>query len=129
MSQDIAAVLARPLSGQLHPQVAAHLAQLAAMNPPPIEVLTPEQVRFGFAMQLKMTAGPATPLAVVRDLPIPGPAGAIRARLYRPSADGALPGLVFFHGGGWVIGDLDSHDDLCRDLAAQQAYLALATGD
>lgn len=126
MHQDLTAVLTRPLSGRLHPQVAAHLAQLAAMNPPPIEVLTPEQVRIGFRMQLKMTAGPATPLAVVRDLPIPGPAGAIRTRLYRPSADGALPGLLFFHGGGWVIGDLDSHDDLCRDLAAQAGCAVLA---
>ena len=126
MSQDIAAALARPLSGQLHPQVAAHLAQLAAMNPPPIEALSPEQVRVGFGMQLKMTAGPAAPLPVVRDLAIPGPGGAIKARLYRPSADGVLAGLVFFHGGGWVIGDLDSHDDLCRDLAAQAHCAVLA---
>lgn len=126
MSQDIAATLARPLSGQLHPQVAAHLAQLAAMNAPPIDALTPEQVRVGFGMQLKMTAGPATPLPVVRDLSLPGPGGAIKARLYRPSADGVLPGLVFFHGGGWVIGDLDSHDDLCRDLAAETHCAVLA---
>lgn len=123
---DVTAALARPLSGQVHPQVAAHLAQMAAMNAPPIEVLTPQQVRVGFGMQMKMTAGPATPLPVVRDLPIPGPGGAINARLYRPAADGVLPGLVFFHGGGWVIGDLDSHDDLCRDLAAEAGCAVLA---
>jgi acetyl esterase len=126
MSQDVAAALARPLSGQLHPQVAAHLAQLAAMNAPPIDALTPEQVRVGFGMQLKMTAGPATPLPVVRDLTLSGMQVPLRARLYRPSADGLLPGLVFFHGGGWVIGDLDSHDDLCRDLAAQAHCAVLA---
>lgn len=126
MSNDVSASLAAPLSGQLHPQVAAHLAQLAAMDAPPIEALTPEQVRVGFGMQLQMTAGPATPLAVVRDLAIPGPGAALGARLYRPSADGVLPGLVFFHGGGWVIGDLDSHDDLCRDLAAQAGCAVLA---
>ncbi|MFZ5492584.1 MAG: alpha/beta hydrolase [Pseudomonadota bacterium] len=123
---DVAAALARPLSGQVHPQVAAHLAQLAAMNAPPIDALTPEQVRVGFGMQLKMTAGPATPLPVVRDLSVPGPGGAIKARLYRPTTDGLLPGLVFFHGGGWVIGDLDSHDDLCRDLAALAGCAVLA---
>ena len=126
MSLDVNAALARPLSGQVHPQVAAHLAQLAAMNPPPIEVLTPEQVRVGFGMQMKMTAGPAAPLPAVRDLSIPGPGGVIKARLYRPSVDGVLAGLVFFHGGGWVIGDLDSHDDLCRDLAAQAGCAVLA---
>jgi acetyl esterase len=126
MSNDVSTVLAAPLSGQVHPQVADHLAQMAAMNPPPIEALSAEQVRVGFGMQMKMTAGPATPLPVVRELTLPAPGGAIKARLYRPTADGMLPGLVFFHGGGWVIGDLDSHDDLCRDLAAQAGCAVLA---
>ena len=60
------------------------------------------------------------PLALpeVRELVLPGPAGAIRARLYRPSLEGPLPALVYFHGGGWTIGDLDTHDTLCRELAA-----------
>ena len=126
MNNDVSTALAAPLSGQVHPQVAAHLAQMAAMNPPPIETLTAEQGRLGFGMQMKMTAGPATPVAQVRDLTLPGPGGAIEARLYRPTADGVLPGLVFFHGGGWVIGDLDSHDDLCRDLAAQAGCAVLS---
>lgn len=126
MSNDVSITLAAPLSGRLHPQVAEHLAQLAAMNAPPLDALTPEQVRLGFGMQLKMAAGPATPLAQVRDLSLPGPGGVIKARLYRPRTDGTLPGLVFFHGGGWVIGDLESHDDLCRDLAAQAGCAVLA---
>ncbi|KUI42626.1 lipase [Mycobacterium sp. IS-1590] len=55
------------------------------------------------------------PVASVTDLSIPGPAGTIRARHYRPVDDeGAL--LVFFHGGGQVIGSIDSHDDLCREI-------------
>lgn len=126
MSQDVATALARPLSGQIHPQVAAHLAQLAALDAPPLDVLTPQQVRAGFGMQLQMTVGAAKPLPVVRDVSIPGTGGPIKARLYRPTADGVLPGLVFFHGGGWVIGDLDSHDDLCRDLAAEAGCAVLA---
>lgn len=126
MHNDVSTALTAPLSGQIHPQVAAHLAQMAAMNAPPIEALTAEQVRFGFGMQMKMTAGPATPLPEVRDLTLPGPGGAIKARLYRPQIGGTLPGLVFFHGGGWVIGDLDSHDDLCRDLAAQAGCAVLS---
>ena len=53
------------------------------------------------------------PVAAVTNLSIPGPAGPIPARHYQPAhADGPL--LVFFHGGGWVIGDLETHDDLCR---------------
>jgi acetyl esterase len=55
------------------------------------------------------------PVASVTNLLIPGPAGDIRARHYRP-VDGGGPLLVFFHGGGQVIGSLDSHDDLCREI-------------
>jgi len=50
----------------------------------------------------------------VDELSLPGPAGEIRARHYRPAAGAAAPLLVFYHGGGWVIGDLDTHDALCR---------------
>lgn len=53
----------------------------------------------------------------VRDLAAPGPAGAIRVRLYRPSATANLPLVAFFHGGGFVICDLETHDPLCRSLA------------
>ncbi|MFO7164048.1 MAG: alpha/beta hydrolase [Mycolicibacterium hassiacum] len=56
------------------------------------------------------------PVAAVTELTIPGPAGAIRARHYRPLGAGARPMLVFYHGGGQVIGSLDSHDDLCRKI-------------
>ena len=54
--------------------------------------------------------------ARVNDLSVPGPAGSIRARHYRPAGDGA-PLLVFFHGGGFVVGDLETHDGLCRLIA------------
>lgn len=59
------------------------------------------------------------PIGHVEDRTIPGPAGELPVRLYTPvgaTAD-ALPALVFFHGGGWVIGDLESHDSVCRSLA------------
>ena len=64
---------------------------------------------------------PAPPeVAQVRDLVASGPHGDIPLRLYRPlgsAADETLPVLVYYHGGGWVIGDLDTHDTLCRELA------------
>ena len=55
------------------------------------------------------------PVTAVTNLSIPGPVGPIPARHYRPAEEGA-PLLVFYHGGGWVIGDLDTHDDLCRQI-------------
>jgi acetyl esterase len=59
-------------------------------------------------------------VAAVRDMQARGPAGDIPLRLYRPAgsrATDALPVLVYYHGGGWVIGDLETHDTLCRELA------------
>jgi acetyl esterase len=56
------------------------------------------------------------PVAAVSNMSIPGPAGTIRARHYRPVNGDGEPLLVFYHGGGQVIGDLDTHDDLCRQL-------------
>ena len=56
-------------------------------------------------------------VATVEDRRIPGPAGEIPVRIYRPTSRTPLPLLVYFHGGGWVLGDLDSHDNVCRALA------------
>jgi len=62
---------------------------------------------------------PPIPMERVEALELPGPAGPIRARLYTPpGAQDPAPLLVYLHGGGWVIGDLDTHDDPCRFLAA-----------
>ena len=68
-------------------------------------------------------------LPEVRDLQVPaaaGPHGAIPLRLYKPSVAEALPVLVYFHGGGWVIGDLDTHDVLCRELAYRSGCAVVA---
>jgi acetyl esterase len=68
------------------------------------------------ALMRESTLGFAGPQIHVEvdDLSLPGPAGEIRARHYRPPGGGSAPLLVFYHGGGWVIGDLDTHDALCR---------------
>jgi acetyl esterase len=62
--------------------------------------------------------GPVESIAHIDERGIPGPAGEIRIRIYRPDSDGELPVLVYFHGGGWVVGSLDSHDGVSRFLAA-----------
>jgi len=88
---------------------------------PAYETLTPDEAR-AYYLAARVVTNPEPPaLAEVRDFSIPAPHGAIPARLYRPDGmrlrDGLAPALVFFHGGGWVIGNLESHDVACRALA------------
>ena len=87
------------------------------------EGMTPEQLRSRMAM-----ANMPSPveLASITDRTIPGPDGPVPVRIYRPSADSGLPVTVFFHGGGWVIGDLESHDHCCRTIAAKANCVVVA---
>ena len=74
-------------------------------------------------------ANPPIPMARVEPVEVPGPAGPLGARLYAPLGipDGVAPPLlVYYHGGGWVIGDLDTHDGVCRFLAATAGVTVLA---
>ncbi len=65
-------------------------------------------------------------VAKVEEMRIPGPGGEIPIRVYWPTEDGPLPVLVFYHGGGWVIGDLDTNDSLCRMLANKAAAVVVS---
>jgi acetyl esterase len=67
-------------------------------------------------------------VAQVRDLRIESPGGPIRARLYRPEGDGRLPLLVYLHGGGWMLGSIDSFDTLVRALANAAGAIVLSVG-
>ncbi len=100
----------------LHPAVKALLDQAAAQNAPPLNSLPVEAARQGFRAMRGM-AGAPEPVDSVEDRTVPGPAGEIPVRVYKPESDAPLPVLVSFHGGGWVIGDLDTHDAVCRSLA------------
>jgi acetyl esterase len=107
----------------LHPQARALLDLMEARRVPPTHTLSPADARALYRDRRAYTQ-PAPPVVgAVRALLADGPAGPIPLRLYRPlesaadTARGALPVLVYFHGGGWVIGDLDTHDTLCRQLA------------
>lgn len=99
----------------LDPQAQAFLDQMAALNAPPLNQLPPEIARQGAKLQLGIAE--PEPVAKVENRTIPGPQGDIPVRIYTPEGIGPFPVLVFFHGGGWVICDLDTHDEACRSLA------------
>jgi len=99
----------------LDPQAAALIASLAGGTP--VEQMTLEESRAALEERCRLTAGMPRDVARIMDGSVPGPGGAIRTRTYAPNASGAMPGLVFFHGGGWVRGSLQTHDSLCRALA------------
>jgi acetyl esterase len=97
---------------------------------PPYETLTPAEARAAY-LQGRVVTNPEPPeLKSAKPLSIPSPSGAIPARIYTPTklrqTDGLAPCLVFFHGGGWVIGDLDSHDVVCRKLAHEGELIVIS---
>ena len=105
----------------LDPDAAAVYKAFQEAGRPAYETLTAPEAR-DYYSQARFATNPEAPeLARVAPLSIPAPHGAIPARIYVPKElrlkNGLAPALVFFHGGGWVIGDLDSHDVVCRQLA------------
>ncbi|MFR0714695.1 alpha/beta hydrolase [Enterobacterales bacterium BD_CKDN230030183-1A_HGKHYDSX7] len=115
----------------LNPEIAAFL-ELAQAGRSQGKVqamadLSPEQARSEFELtSQRLDLGPE-PVHRVQALTIPGPGGPLAARLYRDVVDdAALPVLLYFHGGGYVVGSLDSHDSLCRALAQQARCAVLA---
>ena len=104
----------------LHPQVAT-LLERAARSPLPLYHTVPPFVARRLYRDTRGAVSPKAPeVAETRLLLAPGPGGPVAMRGYRPSGASVqeiLPALVYFHGGGWVIGDLDTHDVLCRQLA------------
>lgn len=102
----------------VRPDVAAFLQFLNAIPGPRMHEQDPATARAAYLMMKDVADLPAGDLAVRRDLAMPGPAGDIRLRLYDARAERAPgPVMVFFHGGGFVIGDLDSHDGFCAAAA------------
>ncbi len=107
------------------PELDAHaqmvLDVIEAAGEPHLSTLTVEEARERVRGAL-VGKGPKLPLAHVEDVSVPAPSGALRLRLYRP-AEGRLPVALFLHGGGWTVNDVDTHDDLCRQLAKRSGWL------
>lgn len=101
----------------LAPAAASLLQQMAEAGAPPLNELSPAEARVA-AEGFVPLGGPGDDVAEVTDRTIPGPYGDIPVRVYRPnSGESLLPCLVYFHGGGWVIGTPDSTDAICKALA------------
>ncbi|MEU2872586.1 alpha/beta hydrolase [Streptomyces olivoreticuli] len=107
----------------LDPALATILDQADAALSMPIRTTDPRVLREA-ERQLSGATALTRPIDVgsVRDTTVPGPVVDVPVRVYRPAAEGPAPTVVFFHGGGWITGDLDSHDlvtrRLCRDVGA-----------
>jgi len=103
----------------LHPQARSLLELMASIGDPPVDAGTPEQAR---AIRASRQRPPVEDIHDCRDLD----AGGVPARLYRPNDRDDLGLLVYLHGGGWVIGDLESHDNVCRALANGSGHAVLS---
>lgn len=104
----------------VHPQVAVLLERVARSQLPPYYELPPAVSRRLYYDTRAVTSPPVPEVGAVYLQLMPGPAGPVPVRVYKPAGaakSGILPALVYYHGGGWVIGDLDTHDVVCRQLA------------
>lgn len=102
------------------PDVQLILDMIRIAGRPPFEALTPDEARQAYMASRAVLAPEPLTVAETRDLACPGPHGDIALRLYRPAgapAEAVLPALVYFHGGGWLLGGLNSHDTTCRHFA------------
>jgi acetyl esterase len=104
----------------IDPDTQAVLDLIRLAGRPPFETLTPGEARQAYAASRKLLQPQPEDVAETRDTTVPGPLGPIGVRLYLPAGTAAsdvLPALIWYHGGGWLLGDLDSHDVPCRRFA------------
>ncbi len=110
----------------VHPQIKLALAALAEANLPAVESLTPARAREIFNAMSRARGGTPAPIAKAQDGAVPGPGGDIPVRIYWPNAKGPRPALIYFHGGGHVFGDLDTHDVIARNLCGGAEIVVVA---
>ena len=102
----------------------------AAGGMPDIAAMTPQQMREGFRRLARSVDLKGVPIGAIQDGELPGPGGPLPYRIYTPQQPAArpLPALVFFHGGGCIFGDIDTHDGVCRMLAAESGCAVVSIG-
>jgi acetyl esterase len=109
------------------PHIAALLTMLAETGLPPMHEGTPEAARTQYlTLSAARSSELVVPVGAVEETTVPGAEGDLRARVYRPEGEGPFPTVAFFHGGGWVIGDLDTHDRSVREICRGSRAVVVA---
>ncbi|MFB6117149.1 alpha/beta hydrolase [Halosegnis sp.] len=112
---------------ELDSQVDTVLAEMEAGNVPPIQALSTDGARALLRDLFVRDDQSFLPDEVsMQNLTIPGPKSEIPVRVYRPDGDSPFPALVYFHGGGWVVGGLNEYDDICAKLAARAGRVVVS---
>ncbi|MEU7825140.1 alpha/beta hydrolase [Catellatospora sp. NPDC049133] len=112
----------------LHPQVQAMRARREASDTPQLYTLSVDEARAADLASIQASGGDPERVAEVVDREIDGPGGPLPIRIYRPVLGGELPVLVYFFGGGWTLGTIDTSDAVCRSLANAAGCLVVAAG-
>lgn len=111
---------------RLDPRIESMLRQSEEQGIPPLEAMTTLQARQFVIAAARALAGSPEPVADIQNITFPGPGGRIPLRIYSPPGNGPFPVLVYFHGGGWVICNLDTHDNICRFLSKKACCLVVS---
>jgi len=104
----------------------AYLESLLALGLPPLAEQGVEEARRRNRTGAPMLAGDPEQVARIDDIRVPGPRGTMSGRIYAPVRGQALPALLYLHGGGWVVGGIDTHDSVCRALARRAGCMVLS---
>jgi acetyl esterase/lipase len=110
---------------RLQPDMAMVLDLVASLGLPPIETMSAADAR-AFSEATAASRPPGPEVGEIADAVLPGPAGDLAYRLYRPPTQGPHPLIAYFHGGGWVLGSQDSDDPLCRDLCVRTGSVVVS---
>jgi acetyl esterase len=113
-------------SERLDPEVRALLEAMDAQGAPPLESQDPVEARNSRLEPMRLLGGEPIALGHVEDLSVPGPGGAVPVRVYASERGGVRPALIYFHGGGFVFGNLDTHDAVCRALAKESGSVVIS---
>ncbi len=109
----------------LDPAAAAVIAAFRAANRPKYETMSPPEARAASRLGWPVVQPDPPDVASVEDIAIPAPHGKIPVRVYKPKS-GTAPAFIFYHGGGWVIGELDGYDVVCRQIANETGFVVFS---
>jgi acetyl esterase len=110
----------------LHPDVEAFIKQITAAGGKPFHQMEVAPCRAGYKTFQVSLPQSQQKLARVEDRLVPGTAASVRSRIYTPHGSGPFPVMVYFHGGGWVVGDIETHDKICREISGRVGTITVS---